>query len=461
MACKQGSPPSPIGGAHVGRHRVSEDPADDGHDDVAGSRPFPTGVHWTLHLLAIVGVVALLPFAKPFLLPVVLAVLLALVLAGPVASLHRIGLPEPVGAAIVVAAVLLVVGVVLLALADPASAWLERAPASAADLGRLLERLREAAPLLHAAAVGNVPPPGDEVAAINEKLATEGVSLTRLVVDQATGLALGTASTVILLYFLLSSENWLLVRLIQRVRSRRGRLRGLALGRCVQRDIAHFLITMSLLDVLLGVATAIALWLLGLPNPTLWGALAAVLNFVPYLGPLVLMALLLMAGVATFDSFGMMVAPPLLALLINALLTYLVNPLVVGRRLDLNPVFVFASVMFWGWAWGVAGTLVAVPMLLAGRQVCRYSRSLRPVGAWLERPMPTGKTIQGLVRAEPAHHWWRRRREAVSRPAAAAPPAHDLASSTSMTGAYAVRPAAHAATETAGPDKASDPAVLR
>jgi predicted PurR-regulated permease PerM len=366
---------------------------------------------WPLRLLAAVAVIALLPIAKPFLLPVVLAVLLALVLAGPVARLHRIGMPEPVGAALVVGLLLCAATVVLIAVADPASIWLERAPANSADLGRLLERLREAAPLLHAAAVGSTPAPGSEAAAINEKLANEGVSLTRLVLGQATGFALGAASTVILLYFLLASENWLTMRLMQRARSRQARLHGLALARCAQRDIAHFLVTMLLLNVVLGAATAGALWLLGLPNPTLWGALTATLNFVPYLGPLALMVLLLMAGVATFDSFGMMVAPALTSLLLNALVTYLLHPLVIGRRLDLNPIAIFLSVMFWGWAWGIAGTLVAVPMLIAVRQGCRSTRGLRPVIPWLERPAHTGKTIQTLVRVDPVQRWWHWRQD--------------------------------------------------
>lgn len=381
----------------------------------AGSRTAAKRINgtsaWPLRVLAVVGLIALLPHAKPVLLPLVFAVLLALVLAGPVARLQRVGVPEPLGAALVVGAGLCGVVIVLITLADPASLWLDRAPASSADLARLLERLREAAPLLHAATVGATPAPGDEVVAINEKLASEGLSLTRLVLGQATGFALSAASTVILLYFLLASGNWLVVRLMQRAQSRRARLHGLALGRCAQRDIAHFLVTMSILNVVLGAVTATALWLLGMPSPVLWGALTTVFNFVPYLGPLVLLVLLLMAGVATFDTFGMMVAPPLVSLLLNALMAYLLGPIVMGRRLDLNPVFVFLSVMFWGWAWGVAGTLIAVPILLAIRQVCRWSRDLRPVLGCIERPTPTGKTIQALVRNDNRPRCWRKPRD--------------------------------------------------
>lgn len=376
-----------------------------------GARPSTAPLTWPLRVLAVVAIVALLPVAKPFLLPVVLAVLLAIVLSGPVRALHRAGLSEPVGALIVVCAVLLGVSAVIAALAEPASEWMERAPANVAQLMQSLERLREAVPLLHAATGGSAAPAADgDATALGETLKTEGMNLTRLVLGQATGFAVAAVSTVILLYFLLASENWLVIRLMQRVRSRHARLHGLCMGRSAQRDIAHFLLTMLMINVLLGIATGLALWAIGLPNPLLWGTVTAVLNFVPYVGPLVLMAMLLMAGVLTYDSFGMMVAPPLLFLLLNALETYLLSPLIVGKRLDLNPVFVFLSVMFWGWAWGVAGTLVAVPLLLAIRHACRHSRSLRPVASWLERPGDTGKTIKALLRPEPKPRWWRRHR---------------------------------------------------
>lgn len=379
-----------------------------------------SGAVWPLRVLAVVALVMLLPAAKPFLLPVVLAVLLAIVLAGPVRSLEKLGVPESLGALLVVLALLTGVGIVVAALAEPASAWLERAPSNVAQLMQSLERLRDSMPLLHAATVGGTT--AADGTAIGATLKSEGMNLTKLALEQATGFAVAAVSTVILLYFLLASQNWLLIRLMQRVRSRHARLHGLCMGRSAQRDIAHFLLTMLMINVLLGIATGLALWAIGLPNPLLWGTVTAVLNFVPYLGPLVLMAMLLLAGVLTFDSFGMMVAPPLLFLGLNALETYLLSPLIVGKRLDLNPVFVFLSVMFWGWAWGVAGTLVAVPLLLAIRHACRHSRGLRPVASWLERPVDTGKTIQSLLRPEPRPRWWKRRSRTSVRPDAVMPP---------------------------------------
>nr|MCU0952261.1 AI-2E family transporter [Burkholderiaceae bacterium] len=223
---------------------------------------------WPLRVLAVVALVALLPLAKPFLLPVVLAVLLAIVLSGPVRALQRAGLSEPVGALVVVCAVLLGVSAVIAALAEPAGAWMERAPANVAQLMQSLERLREAVPLLHAATGGAAAPAASgETTAIGETLKSEGLNLTRLVLEQATGFLIAAVSTFILLYFLLASQNWLVIRLMQRVRSRHARLHGLCIGRSAERDIAHFLLTMLMINVLLGIATGLALWALGLPNP--------------------------------------------------------------------------------------------------------------------------------------------------------------------------------------------------
>lgn len=369
----------------------------------------PAAAGWPLRLIAAVAVLLILPLAKQVLLPLVIAVLLAVVFCGPVRALQRRGIPEPLGAGLVVLALVGALAVMLLGLAGPATEWLARAPANIAQLMQSFERLRDAVPLLHGSGAGS-----GEAGAFGERLASEGVNLTRAALGQATSLAVGAASTLILLYFLLASENWLLVRLMQRLRSRADRLRGLTMGRCAQRDIARYLLTMAMINIALGLMTGLALWVIGLPNPTLWAAVTAVLNFAPYLGPATVTALLLLAGVLTFDAFGMMVAPPLAFLALNALECYLLSPLVVGRRLDLNPVFVFLSVMFWGWAWGIAGTLIAVPMLLALRHACRASRSLRPLSAWLARPAGPGKTIAALLEPEP--RWWRRRTGGVPAP---------------------------------------------
>jgi predicted PurR-regulated permease PerM len=154
--------------------------------------------------------------------------------------------------------------------------------------------------------------------------------------------------------------------------------------RAAQREIAHWLAVVGVINGTVGVIMGVTLWMLGLPNPTLWGAIVAVLCFVPYIGPMALMALLLLAGITTFDTSLQIFSPMLAFMVVHAIEANIVSPLIVGRRLSLSPVAVFLSVMFWGWLWGIAGALIAVPLLIALRSVCRRVRGLRLLRHFLE-----------------------------------------------------------------------------
>jgi predicted PurR-regulated permease PerM len=369
-------------------------------------RPNLPASSWALRVLVVVGVVFLLQTAKLLLLPVLVAVAFTFVLAGPVHALRRFGIPSGIGAGLVVAAVITVIALLGSALAGPAANWWERAPDTARQLMEATQRLRNAVEPATAPARAAPPRAGtgrgtaaesDETGeALAEKIASEGVTITRVVLSQFVWFALLTSATVILLYFLLASEHWIVSRTVEAVPRRR--TRALVLGgiRQAQRDIGLYLGTMSLINVGLGTATALAVAWIGLPNPALWGAVAAVMNFVPYLGPAIVSAMLLLAGIMTFGVGAGMLAPPLAFLLVNAIEANLVTPWVLGRRLSLSPLAVFLSVMVWGWLWGIAGALIAVPILLGLRIVCKRNKRLKLMCVYLEgnaRPSPSLRSL--------------------------------------------------------------------
>jgi len=135
-----------------------------------------------------------------------------------------------------------------------------------------------------------------------------------------------------------------------------------------------------------GIATTVAMTPVGLPSPVLWGVIIAVLGFIPYLGPLVFMALLLLAGTLTFSNFGEIVAPALAYGVINIVESNFIAPWIVGRRLEMSPLFVFLAVMVCAWMWGVAGAFLAVPLLviivvlLADKKICGCGASIWTAG---------------------------------------------------------------------------------
>ncbi len=338
---------------------------------------------WVGRSLLFVAVVLLLEQGRPFFVPVAIAIVFTFALAAPVRALRRAGVHEYAGAGIVIVAVLAVIAVLAMLVAAPAAAWWSRAPLIVHQLVEALQRWQDAlfpystpAPLARAPAA-----PAD---AIGERLVSEGWTFTRLAIGETISFALSASATIILLYFLLASEQWLVERTAAAIRRPRTRALVLSGFRQAQRDIGLFISTMSLVNLALGVATGIALWLIGLPNPVLWGTTTAVLAFIPYLGPLLIAVLLLLAGSVTFGTGVAMLGPPAAFLVLHGIEANFLSPMIMGHRLRLSPVFVFLSVMVWGWLWGLAGAFIAVPLLLALRAVCKRSRRLRLVCFYLE-----------------------------------------------------------------------------
>lgn len=374
----------------------------------AGKLPLlgDTSASWALRALLVIALVFLLHAGKPLFLPIVVAVAFTFVLSGPVRRLRRWGIPEAAGAAVVVAAVLTALACVASVLATPAADWWDRAPATARQLLHTVDRVRTS--VLGGAPQGarktraspQTPAPADPIA---EKLASEGVTFTRVVLGQVFAFTLQAAATVILLYFLLASEHWLLSRTVEAVPRRR--MRAIVVGgvRQAQREIGLYLGTMSLINIALGALTALAMLLLGLPNPVLWGALAATLNFIPYLGPALITGLLLMAGSVSFGTDVRMLAPPAAFLAFHAIESNLVTPWIVGRRLRLAPLSVFLSVMLWGWLWGIAGAFVAVPILLGLRAVFKRSKRLKLACLYLEGDAHPAPSLRALLRPRRRH----------------------------------------------------------
>ena len=339
---------------------------------------------WVGRGLLFVAVVLMLEHARPVLLPIAIAIVFAFVLAGPVRALRRRGVHEYLGSALVILTVLTAIALLFLLVAAPAAAWWSRAPEIVHQLVETLQGWRDAlfpyAPPEPLARSPAATPPADP---FNERLASEGWTFTRLAIGGTISFALSASATVILLYFLLASEHWLVDRTVHAIERPRTRALVLSGFRQAERDIGLFISTMSIINVALGIATGLALGLIGMPNPVLWGTTTAVLAFIPYIGPLLITVLLLLAGNVTYGAEIWMLAPPAVFLLLHGIEANFLSPMFMGHRLRLRPLFVFVSVILWGWLWGITGAFLAVPMLLALRAACRRTQRLRVVCNYL------------------------------------------------------------------------------
>jgi predicted PurR-regulated permease PerM len=322
-------------------------------------------------------------FARAFFMPVVLAVLLDFLLKPLVRGLHRMRVPEALGAAVVLTGVLSCASYGLYALSGPAAAWLARAPQSVAQVERKLREIRrpvdkmsETAEKLAEMADSNAPGTSVEVR-------TTGLR-TRLL-QGAQSFIVTSVAIIVLLYFLMASGDLFLRKLVRVLPTFRDKKRAVEIARETERHISTYLVTVTLVNAGLGVAVGTAVGLAGVPNPVLWGAMAGVLNFVPYLGATVGIGVLTVVSLLTFASPWRALLAPGLYLALQTIEGNFVTPVLLGRQFTLNPVMLFVCLAFWGFLWGIPGMLVAVPLLAIFKIICDHVEPLMPLGEFLAK----------------------------------------------------------------------------
>ncbi len=324
-----------------------------------------------------------LQWAQDFFLPVVLALLLSFVFAPLVRMLRRARLPPAVGAAVVVIAALGALIFGIYQLAQPAAEWVARAPQELRTVERRLrpwrlpvERVQEATEEVGRIA-GN-DPEGETVAVKPNGLGW------RLVVRTGSFLAT-TAAVIMLLYFLLASGDFFLRKLIRILPNHEARADAVEIARRVEAEVSKYLFMVSAINVGVGVILAGVFAWVGLPNPLLWGAVAGSLAFIPYLGHWIGIAAVGAAGLVTVDDPRKVVLAMGLYALVAFLEGNVVTPMLMGRRMVLNPVAVFVGLLLWTWIWGVPGAFLAVPILATVKILCDHLPNWGTLGEFLGR----------------------------------------------------------------------------
>ncbi|MBK8006298.1 MAG: AI-2E family transporter [Gemmatimonadetes bacterium] len=333
---------------------------------------FILAVFYTLHL------------ARDLFLPIVLALFLTLLLQPPVRWLRRLRLSAHVAPAVVLLA--LVGGVVVggYQLWVPASEWIARAPQDLAQLeGKVRKLLRS---------VERVSKTAERVDQITEvgptsdapKVEIQEATLSETVLGGAWhGLAAGVI-VLVLCYFFLSTGS-AFVRKLPRVLPRPRAERIITIVAEAEDQISKYLISVTLINLTFGVITAAIMFLTGMPTPVLLGAVAMVLNFIPYLGPITMLTLVALVGLISLPKPELVLTPMALYLVLHALESNFVTPHLLGRRLPLNPLVIFLSFLFWWWIWGVPGAILAVPIMVTFKIIADHTPGMEGVGEFLGR----------------------------------------------------------------------------
>jgi predicted PurR-regulated permease PerM len=322
-------------------------------------------------------------FGRAFFLPIVLSLLLSLLLSPVVRGLKKFHIPEALSAALIVLGMLGLLGFGMVQLATPAYEWMGKAPQSLRKIESRIRDLKRPVQTMSQATqqVENITKAAGVPDTAKVQVTTE--TLGQRMLSRATELVADAVVMFILLYFLLASGDMFLRKLIKVLPSLGDKKRAVEIARQIETEISTYLVTITLINVVLGLAVWGLLALIGVPNPLLWGVLATFANYIPLLGPLIMISVLTMVGLLTFPDFPHALMPPGAFLGLHFLESYLLTPMILGRRLTLNPVVIFLGLIFWGWLWGIAGALLAVPIMMVLKIFCEHSEPLAPIGEFL------------------------------------------------------------------------------
>ena len=349
----------------------------------------------SLVVIAVVLVIGLLHLAKSAVVPILFAVFLAMLLTPATTLVRRLGVPRTLAAGIVVASLIAVVGLGLNATWRPARDWLDAAPQTMRTLER---KLRPVTRLI--AKVESVSEQAERVT--DPGANKDGVKAPATTAERKSTIAntqewlVAILTTLMVTYFLLAAGPSLLLKIEATQGVREANTRLLRLATAISDDLSRYFATITLINLMLGVATTATMYWLGMPNPLLWGVVAFVLNYVPYAGSAATLVLLTVVAVVSFDGLGKALAVAGSYLVLTTVEGQVVQPILVGRRLDVSPLFVFLSLWFGGWLWGIAGVALAVPLLVAAKALRLELGAPEPTDA----PRPGGR--ESTVRSRAA-----------------------------------------------------------
>jgi predicted PurR-regulated permease PerM len=321
-----------------------------------------------LALMIGVGLLFAIPFAlregSPFFLPLTAALVIAIALVPLLEWLERHRLPAPLAAFVCVTLFLTAANIALASIVVPAWQWMQRLPESIPKIQHNLEPLIRfysrlerfvdrtlnnfASPVRQPETIAVAPPR----------------SLFDLFTTSAPSALIEMFFAILVIYFFLS--GW--TRLRRNAITRRASFGGaMATARVIQDvvdDTSAYLGTITLINVTLGLIVAGALWAIGMPTPLMWGGIVALLNYIPYIGPVMAALLLAVGGLMSFADIWWALLPAALMIGAHLIEANVVTPLIVGHRLTISPILILVSLSFWGWVWGTPGALLAVPLLI-------------------------------------------------------------------------------------------------
>jgi predicted PurR-regulated permease PerM len=337
-----------------------------------------------LKALLALAIIYTLYLAKSLLIPLFFSAFIALLLSPLVTFARKFHVPRTISAAVLMVLLVAPFSFLGLELAEPAGRWLQSLPKIAAEITEEIDEIshhldvEKTSPQQTEAkkessffdwfgsddTENEIPPPQQTNSTVTEKIKQSGIDMGLMVFSSAPLLLAQVFACFILIFFLLVFGPGLFNVFVKDFPIVSNKEKTLVLVDQIQSELSSYIMTISIINTCLGLSTAAVFTYLGVKDALLWGALVALMNFVPYLGGLASCCVLLVVGVVQFGLVSSALLPPSLFLLINIIESQLVTPAVLGRSMQLNPLIIIVWISITGWLWGVVGVLLAVPILM-------------------------------------------------------------------------------------------------
>lgn len=326
------------------------------------------------------GVFYTLYFAKGFFVPIVLALFLKALLRPAVEFLRKLHVPQWIGAALVVGGLSTGLFFCVSSLSTPFSKWMSEAPQSLRKLEVKFHKL-----IQPVAKITAVTEKVEEMTSVKDTSGVQTVKvepkkLSQMVLDTIQDVILIGLPVLVLIYFLLAANNQFKGKFLALFAPLAGKKQLSEAAENIRKDLSKYLFTIVVINSCLGIVTGFVTAFAGLPNPALWGAMAALFNFIPYLGATASFSVITMVSFLTFDNPGQALIAPGIFLGVAFVEGMLITPTVLGASLTLNPVAIFVGMLFWGWLWGIPGAFLSVPILMCIKIFCDRIPSMKAVG---------------------------------------------------------------------------------
>lgn len=356
-----------------------------------------------LQALLFIAIITALYFARDFILPVILALLIALTLRPAVRVLEKYWVPPWLAATVFILVLVLGGSLAIYLLSAPVSDWINQAPQlqqkfaeKFSFLGSIIQKFSTMSDQLQSAAKHV------EGSAVQEVVVRQNYSTS--IILAMTGypiqFAITLAATLVIAVFLLASGDLFYQKLVRILPNMTARKKALHIVYDIESEVSTYVLTLSIINAVLGLVIAIAFHALGMPSPYLWGLLIFIFNFVPYVGTVAGVTLTGFMAIVSFNTLAEALIIPLAYAGLALVESEIIRPQIMGRRFEMNAVAILLFLAFWSWLWGIVGAAIAVPALIILKIFCNHVDGLSGLGEFLSSRTTDKGEPAGQVEAQ-------------------------------------------------------------